>query len=110
MAQLFQQYPIELVRGRVLRLAAYIRTEAITTGSANLFLRVGGEGGRKPSPLRIFYPARQPARRHGRTATTLKSPVDSLARNVVFGVMHAGNGTAWFDSLTVDVVRLPKQN
>ena len=44
---------------------------------------------------------------HGTTPWTryvIELPVDSGATGIVFGVLHPGTGTAWFDSLRMEVI------
>jgi len=87
--------------GRTVRLRGYIRTEGITQGYAGLWLRTDATPGRMLALENMST--------RGVTATTpwqayeITLPVDTAAVNIVFGVLHPGDGTAWFDSLTLDV-------
>jgi erythromycin esterase len=42
------------------------------------------------------------------TRYEVEVPVDSSATGIVFGVLHPGSGTAWFDSLGLEVVGPPR--
>jgi erythromycin esterase len=93
--------PMSMVAGRRLHLTGYIRTEDITTGYAGFWMRVDG-------PTGIISLDNMSSR--GPTGTTpwtryeLEMAVDSGATQAIFGFLHPGNGTAWFDSLTIEVV------
>src|SRR5579863_2692101 len=41
------------------------------------------------------------------TPYTISLDVPSDARKIAFGVLHPGNGTAWFDSLAIEVGGAP---
>jgi erythromycin esterase len=88
-------------RGRTIRLRGYIRSEGIKQGYAGLWLRTDGTGGRMI--------ALENMESRGVTGTTawqayeVTLPVDSAAVSIAFGVLHPGDGTAWFDSLAIDV-------
>ena len=87
--------------GSTVHLRGYIRTEGITQGYAGLWLRADAEGSRMLALENMGS--------RGVTGTTpwtayeITLPVDSAAVNIAFGVLHPGDGTAWFDSLTLDV-------
>lgn len=96
-----QSAPHAPALGRTLRLTGWIRTENVSAGSAGLWLRVDG-GGRI---LQLDNMSQRGAR--GTTPWTryvVELPVDSGATGVCFGVLHPGSGTAWFDSLRLEVV------
>ncbi len=100
-ANISTRFPLASVRGRRLRLSGYIRTERITSGYAGLWIRVDGMA-------RTL--ALETMQEHGVRQTTpwtryeIEVPVDSAATGVIIGVLHNGNGSAWFDSLTATVV------
>ena len=94
-------YPPVLARGRALRLSGYIRTEGISSGYAGFWMRV--DAGIKP--IAFDNMAQRGVR--GTTEWTkyvIELPVDSGASGIMLGVLHPGNGTAWYDSLTIDVI------
>ena len=94
------RFPVALAAGKRIRLSGYIRTEAVSRGWAGLWLRVDG-----PSGTAFLDNMQQ----RGATGTSdwtryeIDAPVDANAKNVVFGAIHAGNGTAWFNALAIDV-------
>ena len=94
-------FPLPLAIGRTLRLTGWIRTDGITDGFAGFWMRVDGVG--RP----IAFDNMQTRGPHGTTPWTryvVELPVDSGATAVLFGMLHPGNGSAWFDSLSVEVV------
>jgi erythromycin esterase len=99
-----QFIPVWKAAGRKLRLTGHIRTENIGAGYAGFWMRVDRPGG-------VF--AFDNMRERGPRGTTLwtrfeiELPVDSGATGVMFGVVHPGDGSAWFDSISVEVVGSP---
>lgn len=96
-----QPYALNRARGRSLRLTGWIRTDSVV-GYAGLWARVDGPGG---TMLALENMARRGPR--GTTPWTryeVEVLVDSSATGVVFGILHPGSGTAWFDSLGLEVV------
>jgi erythromycin esterase-like protein len=95
-------FPVALAAGKRVRFTGYIRTEGVTTGFAGLWWRVDGTPG--SPPLAFDNMATR-----GATGTadwrpfTIELPVDASARNNVFGMLMPGNGTAWFDDLTIEL-------
>ncbi|MDB4881430.1 MAG: hypothetical protein JWL95_196 [Gemmatimonadetes bacterium] len=104
-AELRSLAPLTSVAGRTVRVRGYIRTEAMTRGFANLWIRVDGRNGT------VLATDSMTARRvSGTTAWTpyeVSVRADSAATSVSFGAAHAGDGTAWFDSFSVDVDGVP---
>jgi len=80
-------FPVAAAAGHRIRFSGYIKTENITRGWAGLWWRVDGDGGK----LLAFD------NMQGRGAEG----------KIMFGVLHLGNGTAWFDSLAVAVDGVP---
>ncbi|MEP7002876.1 MAG: erythromycin esterase family protein [bacterium] len=97
-------YPVARAAGRTLHLSGYIRTENIRTGYAGFWMRVD-------APDKIIHLDNMSQRGvRGTTPWTrydMELPVDSGASAVYFGPLHPGDGTAWFDSLAVEVVGDP---
>jgi erythromycin esterase len=91
----------EDVKGGRLRLTGFIKTEAISTGWAGLWMRVDGPGG-----VLSFDNMQQ----RGITGTTdwtqyeILLDVPEEAININFGALLTGNGTAWIDSLAFEVL------
>lgn len=94
-------YPIALAHGRALRLTGYVRTEGVTNGYAGLWMRVDGGGG-----VLAFdnMAGRGPSGTTPWTRYQIELPVDSGASKIILGMLHPGDGTAWYDSLTLEVV------
>jgi erythromycin esterase len=97
-----QPFSVSPAAGRKLHFSGYIRTENIKTGYAGLWMRVDG-----PNNTVIAFDnmAQRPVR--GTTPWTrydIELPVDSGATRIYFGAIHPGDGTAWFDSLALEVV------
>jgi erythromycin esterase len=99
-------FPISSVAGRALRLSGYIRTESVSEGYAGFWMRVD----RAPGEMLLLENMSTRGAR-GTTPWTrfeIELPVDSGASTVIFGLLHPGNGTAWFDSLSVNVIGPPR--
>ncbi|MFP5287346.1 MAG: erythromycin esterase family protein [Thermoanaerobaculia bacterium] len=94
-----QEFPVADAAGKRFRLSGYIRTEDVRFGSAKLWItavdsrgnvvasvedRVAGVYG--TAPWTLFQ-------------TEIDVPAD--AREMTFGILHEGSGTAWFDDLSV---------
>jgi len=100
-----QAYPLALAAGRKLHLTGYIRTQGIQTGFAGFLMRVDS-----PNQGVLAFDNMQQRGPRGTTPWTrydIELPVDSGAAAVYIGLMHPGDGTAWFDSITVEVVGPP---
>jgi erythromycin esterase len=86
--------------GRMLTLRGYIRTENVAHGYAGLWLRI--DAGTKTVGFDNMST-------RGATGTTPWTPyaitlrVDPAATNIIFGALHPGDGTAWFDSFSLEV-------
>ena len=93
-------FPIEVAAGKRIRYSGYIKTQGITREWAGLWWRVDGKSG-----VLAFDNMHD----RGVTGTTdwkryeidLLVPVD--ATNINFGAIHSGDGSAWFDGLSVTV-------
>lgn len=99
-------FPVSVAAGHRIRLSGYIKTEKISTGYAGLWWRVDGEPGH---PLLAFDNMNDRGAK-GTTPWTryeLSLDVPKEARNINFGVIHTGNGEAWFDSLQVEIDGTP---
>ena len=85
------------VAGDRVRVSGYLRTAAVTSGGASLWLRVDG-----PSGLLDFDGMRE----RGVTGTAdwafyeVEAPLFPEATEITFGVMLRGSGTAWADDLS----------
>jgi erythromycin esterase-like protein len=94
--------PIQTVAGKRVTVSGFIRSEDIANGYAGFWLRADDAKGVVQSAFRNMH-------ENGVTGTTpwkryeisVDVPADATA--VYFGALHTGNGTAWFDSLSVAV-------
>lgn len=97
-------FPIKDAIGKRARFSGYIKTEGITTGYAGLWWRVDGASGM------LAFDNMQD---RGATGTTdwkryeIELPVAADAKNINFGAILTGNGTAWFDGLAVELDGTP---
>jgi erythromycin esterase-like protein len=93
-------FPIAAAAGKRVRYSGYIKSEGITRGYAGLWWRVDGASG---------VLAFDNMQSRGVTGTTdwtryvVDLPVDANAKNINFGLLMPGDGTAWFDDLTVEL-------
>jgi erythromycin esterase-like protein len=100
-------FPVKDAAGKRIRFSGFIKTEDVFTGWAGLWLRVDGG-----SSVLAFDNMKD----RGATGTTdwkryeLELPVATDARNINFGVLHPGAGTAWFDELTIELDGAPYVN
>jgi TonB family protein len=102
-------FPVKDAAGKRVRLSGYIKTQEVTEGYAGLWWRVDGAAGTL---------AFDNMRDRGVTGTTdwkrydVELQVAADAANINFGVLFPANGTAWFDSLTIELdgVSYPANN
>ena len=87
--------------------SGFIKTAGVTRGYAGLWWRVDGESGAL---------AFDNMSDRGATGTSewaryeIELPVASNARNINFGALHTGDGTAWFDDLRIELDGVPYTN
>jgi erythromycin esterase-like protein len=99
-------FPVHAAAGKHIRYSGYIKTEGVTSGYAGLWWRVDGASG-----MLAFENMDD----RGVTGTTdwkryeIDLPVSAGATNINFGALLPGNGTAWFDSLAIEVDGVPYQ-
>ena len=97
-------FPVKDASGKRARLSGYIKTEGITSGFAGFWWRVDGASG-----VLAFDNMQD----RGVTGTTdwkhydIELPVAANAKNINFGALLTGNGTAWFDGLSVELDGVP---
>jgi erythromycin esterase-like protein len=100
-------FPVAPAAGRRIRYSGFIKTTGVTRGYAGLWWRVDGETG---------VLAFDNMSNRGVTGTTewaryqIDLPVAANARNINFGALHTGDGSAWFDALTIEVDGVPFTN
>jgi len=101
------EFPLADAAGKRIHYSGYIKTEGITSGYAGLWWRVDGQSG---------VLAFDNMGTRGVTGTTdwkkyeIDLPVAADAKDIAFGALHPGNGTAWFDGLSVDIDGKPWEN
>jgi erythromycin esterase-like protein len=93
-------FPLTDAAGKSVRFSGYIKTSEITRGFAGLWWRVDG-----PSGVLAFDNMSNRGAKGTRdwTRYEINLPVASNATNINFGALHTGDGTAWFDALTVEL-------
>ena len=97
-------FPIKDAIGKRVRFSGYIKTDGVTNGFAGLWWRVDGASG-----VLAFDNMQD----RGVTGTTdwkrydIELPVAANAKNINFGAILTGNGTAWFDGLSVQLDGAP---
>lgn len=96
-----QMIPAGPLVGRRVRLTGWVRTADVHAGYAGLWLRLDGRG---RAPVVDMRSARAPVGTTPWTRYVVELPVDSAASTVIYGAIHRGDGTAWFDSLSIDLV------
>jgi erythromycin esterase len=104
--------PVAAARGKTVRLAASIKTEGVKDGYAGLWLRVDGPGGKivgfDNTEFRQVGGEDIKDDRGIRGTTrwarhTIEVKVDPAAVNINFGAILTGDGTAFFDALTIEL-------
>src|SRR5262249_51430263 len=93
-------FPVSRAAGKKIRYTGYIKTEGITRGFAGLWWRVDG-----PSGVLAFdnMQSRGPKGTTDWTKYTIELSVDASVKNINFGALLPGDGTAWFDGLTIEL-------
>ena len=93
-------FPIAVAAGKRIRFSGYIKTQNITHDWAGLWWRVDGKSG-----VLAFDNMHD----RGAIGTTdwkryeIDLQVPANATNINFGALHTGDGSAWFDGLSVTV-------
>lgn len=92
-------FPKDAAAGKKVRYSGYIKTEGVTA-YAGLWWRVDG-----PSGTLAFdnMQTRGPKGTTDWQRFVIELPVDASVRNINFGVLMPGQGTAWFDDLQIEV-------
>jgi len=99
------RFPVEDARGRTIRFSGWIRTEELDDAWAGLWWRVDG-----PSPRFDNMMERGPRGTTDWQQVTIEMEVPMDARAIYFGLLNAGIGKAWFDSLTIEIDGKPWSN
>jgi erythromycin esterase-like protein len=93
-------FPVSRAAGKKVRYSGYIKTEGVTRGFAGFWWRVDG-----PSGVLAFdnMQSRGVKGTTDWTKYTIELPVDASVKNINFGALLPGDGTAWFDGLTIEL-------
>lgn len=85
-----------------LRFSGYVRTANIHAGAAQLWMSAVGTDGK------VIASDAGPSQGVSGTTPwhriTVELPLDTTTYRLMFGVRHAGDGVAWFDSLSLEIV------
>ncbi|HJZ78422.1 MAG TPA: erythromycin esterase family protein, partial [Vicinamibacterales bacterium] len=93
-------FPIARAAGKKVRYSGFIKTEGVTRGYAGLWWRVDGPAGV------LAFDNMQTRGVTGSTdwaQYTIELPVDVSVKNINFGALLPGDGTAWFDDLSIEL-------
>lgn len=94
-------FPAAAVAGKTVRFSGYIKTVAVDSGWAGLWWRADG-----PDRRSIAFDNMQAVGPRGTTEWQryeLELQIPAETRNVSFGALHPGYGTAWFSDLAVEI-------
>ncbi|HLF11708.1 MAG TPA: S41 family peptidase [Gammaproteobacteria bacterium] len=86
------------------RLSGYLRSENVAAGDAVLWLRVDGPGGFIAVDSRGSSVAPGPGDQGGWTRYEIQAPIPDDAREIAFGALLRGAGTAWFDDFAIQML------
>jgi len=119
-------FPVKDAAGKTVRFSAWIKTEHVRNGYAGLWWRVDGPGEGTNRPVLAFdnsqarivdsMPDDKNGTVRGATGTTpwtlyeFELPVGKTASNINFGAILTGTGTAWIDSMKVELDGEPYNN
>jgi hypothetical protein len=122
----YSSFPVSDAAGKTVRFSAWIKTENVRNGYAGLWWRVDGPGQGNNRPQLAFdnsqaryidgKPSPGDGVVRGATGTTpwtryeFELPAGTTASNINFGVLLTGTGTAWVDSLKVELDGEPYSN
>ena len=102
-------FPVSAAAGKRIHYSGYIKTTDVNEGYAGLWWRADG-------PAQTQFLAFDNMQDRGAKGTTdwkkfdLELAIPSETRNINFGALLVGNGTAWFDGLTVEIDGVPYEN
>lgn len=92
--------PVTAAAGKTIRFSGHIRTLDVQHGYAGLWLQIdnksgvhslenmGKTGPRGTTPWKEY---------------TIEASIPENATRIIFGMLHTGDGTAWFDSLRIEI-------
>jgi erythromycin esterase len=96
---MYQILPVDGMAGKRLRLSGFIRTEGITTGYTGYWVLIYGETG---IPTFVEMSSQGVSGTLPWTRYSLEADVPAGASLAVIGFELPGNGTAWFDNITLE--------
>lgn len=96
--------PVTAVAGKRVRYSGFIKTEAVRRGYAGLWMRLDGPNG---ATILDNMSNRGATGTRDWTPYEITMNVPSTALGAVFGVLHPGDGTAWFDTLSIEIDGVP---
>jgi erythromycin esterase-like protein len=98
-------FPVTQARGKRIRYSGAVKTAGIKDGYAGLWWRVDGA----PGEVLAFDNMQSRGIRGDRDWEyyTIELAVPEKATNINFGLLHPGDGTAWFDDLKIEVDEKP---
>ena len=94
-------FPVSAVAGKRVKYSGYIKTDRITTGYAGLWWRA--DGADRPSIVFNNMSDRGPRGTTDWQRYEMEFVIPAETRNINFGALHPGDGTAWFSDLEVEV-------
>lgn len=97
-----EQFPVTAVAGHKIRYSGYIKTEGVANGFAGLWWRADGE----KQGTTLAFDNMEGRGAHGTTDWTrfqIELEIPTGAKAIYFGALLGGDGTAWFDDLTVEI-------
>lgn len=119
-------FPVKDAAGKTVRFSAWIKTENVRKGYAGPWWRVDGPGEGTQRPVLAFdnsqariidgTPDEDNGTVRGATGTTpwtlyeFELPIGATASNINFGVILSGTGTAWINSMKVELDGEPYSN
>ena len=102
-------FPVSAAAGKRIHYSGYIKTDGVDDGFAGLWWRADGPAGTQPLAFDNMQ-SRGAKGTAGWKKFDLELAIPAETRNINFGVLLAGKGTAWFDGLAVEVDGVPYEN
>jgi erythromycin esterase-like protein len=102
-------FPVSAAAGKRIHFSGYIKTNDADDGYAGLWWRADGPAQNQP----LAFDNMQGRGAKGTTdwkKFDLELPIPAETRNINFGALLVGKGTAWFDGLAVEVDGVPYAN
>jgi len=101
-------FPVAAAAGKTIRFNGYIKTQNASTGYAGLWWRADGDD-RKVLSFRNLGDAAPKGTTEWKKYS-LEMAVPAETRNINFGALLDGEGTAWVDGLSVEIDGVPYEN